>query len=297
MISVKLIIVALRDICFHKLVFLLDHKQVEEIAKQIESIEYDKEPKKAASEITLILQDSLNNEKRSLNKYQKDRTKKLINLFESFTRSETEKRLSANSLFETDQTNIVPSAANSITFWHFAMLREENQIKAFKSNNFVLSLIEYGEDWRTGMVRLVKPGDVIFLFKRGGAGYIGAFRALDPPNKILEVEKYDDYSEDEKEKYDIYGGLDDDADYSSNILVEPIAYNYKGVGYYTVRRRTIERMNDSAAVNYLLPRFNGNELEADIKAGMGKLDAETEIALNSEYFFKLVREQDIDNPS
>src|SRR5690606_40346779 len=66
-------------------------------------------------------------------------------------------------------------------------------------------------------------------------------------------------SETEIAKFDIYEGLKDGASLCSNILVEPIAYNFKGVGYYTVRRRTIERMNDFEAVKFLLNRFNGKE--------------------------------------
>ena len=37
------------------------------------------------------------------------------------------------------------------------------------------------------------------------------------------------YDETKHQEYDIYNAVDDGADYVSNILVEPLAYNYKGV--------------------------------------------------------------------
>jgi hypothetical protein len=126
----------------------------------------------------------------------------------------------------------------------------------------------------------VQPNDIVFLFRRGGYGYIGAFRAT--ANKILESESYKKYSEDDIKKYDMYKSLEDGATLASNILVEPIAYNFKGVGYYSVRRYTIQRMNDIEAVKFLLNRFNGKELTAEQISGIGKLDENILVEISHE---------------
>jgi hypothetical protein len=280
----------LRTICFRKLVFYLDNEQIIKIAEQIDSIQDT--TMKAAGEITHILQESLksDNDKKSKDSDKNKKSSALIKLFNSFDKKEfAEKEESAQVIIEQNQNTVqeLQQVTTEVQYWHFNILIEEQQIKAFKNNNWVLALIEYGEDWRTNMIRQVKPNDVIFLFQRGGVGYIGAFRALDPPAKILEAETT--YSDAEYAKYDIYDGIDDGASLASNILVEPIAFNFKGIGYYTVRRRTIERMNDTEAVKFLLNRFNGNDLEENRLAGKGKLDDDTKVKLNENYFLGIIK--------
>jgi hypothetical protein len=166
-------------------------------------------------------------------------------------------------------------------------------------------LIEYGEDWRTELLKNVKPNDVIFLFKRGGTGYIGAFKAVG--NKIIKAKENDkDYNKDEIDDikdYDIYNGIDDGATLVSCLRVQPIAYNYKGIGCWSVRRRTIERINDDNAIRFNLQGFSGNfndlvsrnnAIQIDIEAskqGMGKLDENTEVKnLDKEYFNDIVKQ-------
>ena len=269
----------LRRICFRRLVFYLNGIQIREITKQIDSIRDTS--MKAANEITHILQ-------KSLNPNENEKPSDLIKLFNSFDKKEFTQKEEPEQVVNTVQNTIQEQQqVTSVQYWHFNILIEEQQIEAFKSNNWVLALIEYGEDWRTNLIRQVKPNDVIFLFKRGGAGYIGAFRALNPPAKILETETT--YSEVEYKKYDIYDGLDDGATLASNILVEPIAYNFKGVGYRTVRRRTIERMNDTESVKFLLNRFNGNYLDDNRLDGKGKFDNGKTVPLNENYFSEIIK--------
>lgn len=272
----------LRNICFSKLVFYLNSEQIHSIFNQINSIDFENDDTamKAIGEITYILQSSLNTDKNI-------KSSDLIKLFNSFDKKkfiETEEAeevaIVAHNTVSQQQT------ISNVRYWHFNTLYEQQQIAAFKNGNWVLALIEYGEDWRTNAIRQVKPNDIIFLFKRGGAGYIGAFRALEPTAKILEAGQT--YTTDEISKYDIYEGLDDGASLCSNILVEPIAYNFKGVGYYTVRQRTIERMNDFEAVKFLLNRFNGKNLNENQLAGKGKLDNNTTISLNENYFSEII---------
>ena len=271
----------LRKICFQSLVFYLNDEQIGKIQKQIKAIDLqdDDTATKAAAEITSILQDSLN---------EKDNKKgDLLALFNSF-----KKNIEKHDADEKMSQNVVQQAdADDIHYWHFNILDVEKQIAAFREKNWVLALIEYGEEWRTNLIKQVNPGDVIFLFKRGGFGYIGAFRAKEPVFKILEADQ--EYTDEEIAQFDIYGGLADGASLCSNLLVEPIAYNYKGVGYWSVRRRTIERMNDTEAVKFLLNRLNGNDLDEERLAGKGKLDDGEIVPVNNEYFSKIITQNNL----
>ena len=266
--------------CFDKLVFFLKEEETKQLTIIIEQIDTTKPMDYNLlyiCKITNILQSSLEN------KYETESSLKyLYNAFDTknIESKEKENTKHLNAPIKGNNTDSV-----DITFWHFNML-DEKQLKAFKDGNWLLALIEYDENWRTNLIRQVKPNDIIFLFKRGGLGYIGAFKALYPQFKILEEGEI--YSDIEKAKYDIYDGIDDGASLASNILVEPIAYNYCGVGYKTVRRRTIERMNDTEAVKFLLNRFNGKDLDDNQLAGKGKLDSETPIELNDNYFSEIV---------
>lgn len=277
----------LRNICFSKLVFYLNSEQIHSIFNQINSIDFENDDTamKAIGEITYILQSSLNTDKNI-------KSSDLIKLFNSFDKKKFVETEEAEEVVSVAHNTVSQQQTTSnVRYWHFNTLYEQQQITAFKNGNWILALIEYGEDWRTNAIRQVKPNDIIFLFKRGGAGYIGAFRALEPTAKILEAGQ--NYTADEISKYDIYDGLDDGASLCSNILVEPIAYNFKGVGYYTVRRRTIERMNDFEAVKFLLNRFNGKNLNENQLAGKGKLDNDTTLTLNENYFAEIIRNNNL----
>jgi hypothetical protein len=272
----------LREICFKRLIFFLNNDQIKKIAEQIAAIKEDCIPTKAASEITQILQESLNNKDR--------KSRDAVPLLELYNSFHEEKGIEAEDV----QHEIKPKAntqksnflVENITYWHFNMY-EKSQIEAFKNNNWVLALIEYGEEWRTNLLKQVKMGDVIFLFQRGGCGYVGAFKAIG--NKTLYAEEKN--SKQDIGKYDIYCGLEDGATLCSNIIVEPIAYNYCGVGCKTPRRRTIERINDTDAAEFLLNRFNGNDLDEEKLSGKDKLDENTPIPINNldtDYFKKLI---------
>jgi len=163
--------------------------------------------------------------------------------------------------------------------WHFNALGDQ-QFKQFegpfdKSKEIELSLIEYGEYWRTNLLKQVGKGDIIMLFKRGGCGYVGAFEAIG--RRIFDFEKGEEeilYFEENKprlvdnydadvEKYDIYKSGEDGATLCSNLIVKCIAYVPDGVGNPGgVYRRTISRY-DSHYAWLLKERFqkNGQWLE------------------------------------
>lgn len=152
--------------------------------------------------------------------------------------------------------------------WHFAMFGDGqlNVLGTGKINE--LSLIEYEEDWRTNMVKQIGKNDIIFLFRRGGYGYIGAFKPLGwrvfeyEDDKLKEVihkfngndeSRYISVDDTDIEKYDIYGGIKDGADLCTNLIVEPIAYKEDGFGMHTggVYRRTISRYYEEYAVEMI----------------------------------------------
>jgi hypothetical protein len=135
-------------------------------------------------------------------------------------------------------------------------------------------------------LKQVANGDIVFLFKKGGAGYVGAFKVLD--KVILEGK---DRIDENLLKYDIYEGIDDGASLVASLIVVPIAYNYIGVGYKSVRRRTIERMNDKESIKYLLERFNLENLEENRKIGNEKLNESITISekLDKTYFTEVYK--------
>lgn len=276
----------LRSILFGELVFYLNEEQIKQITEIIQRADFF-DPNNAAGtagEISQILQEDLNNRLgipstelrklfNSFNKHTKEvKSFELNENKDSFNDIEHKKEfisLENDELLEDEissESSTLKTERN-IKYWHFNMLDVNKQLQAFENGNWVLSLTEYGEDWRTNAVKQVKEGDIIFLLKRAGNGYIGAFKALDI--KILEAGKT--YSSEELAKFDIYGGLADGADLVSNIIVQPIAFNYKGVGYKSVRRRTIERIRDLGAIEFLLNRFAGNDLSENNLLGKDKL--------------------------
>jgi hypothetical protein len=270
-------LICLRNICFQQLVFFLDDEQIKSITEQLNTIAGDIDMGvAAAAQITSILKENLDLAAvKSPKKEEKLGRNLLTNLFKSFEYKDsfTEYKTDATPSPELDYSeqsfegqDVLPPC------WHFSMY-DETQIKVLENDNdkgeTILALFEIGASWRTEYVRQIRPGDVIFLFKKGGYGYIGAFKAIG--TKVIE---YDENHEEYDKRDDMYGFLNDgSADYAANIIVRPLAFNYKGVGYKSARRKTIEPVNDKEAVDYLLTRFSGNELTEEQKAGMNKFEA------------------------
>ena len=161
--------------------------------------------------------------------------------------------------------------------WHFNAWdgRQFEQLdKSEKLEEYELSLVEYGESWRTNLVKQVGNGDIIMLFRRGGYGYVGAFEAIG--RRIFDFEKGEEeilyFNNPEKpsivttrdnkeafekdaEKYDIYDSKEDGATLCSNLIVRRLAYVPDGVGNPGgVYRRTISRY-DSHYAWLLMERF------------------------------------------
>jgi hypothetical protein len=298
----------LRANCFQKLILHLDEGQIEEISKKINDVnpknykESEDSTQIAMGEITRILQDNLR-DKENPNESDKKHSGFLLALYKSFIDQEAEQQNEqgpVNDQLQNEQEEKMPvNDQAAITYWHFCMLGPEQE-EIFTKGNWRLVLIEYNERWRTDLSEQIKPGDVIFLFRRGGSGYIGAFRAKAKGKRYEKPDgkSWDDILGSNRDDIDIYDSTSDGATLVANVEVEPIAYNYKGVGYWSVRRRTIERMNDTNAVKFILKRFKG-ELDKDWDeerlSGKDKLDENTEIKeiIERDYFNKIIKQFNI----
>jgi hypothetical protein len=114
-------------------------------------------------------------------------------------------------------------------------------------------------------VKQVDENDVVFLFRRGGFGYLGAFKPKEwrgfdyNINKETvyyfgktEIEKQGSEFDADVEQYDIYDGFNDGASLCTNLIVEPIAYIESGVGNPGgVYRRTISRYDAGYAAELM----------------------------------------------
>jgi hypothetical protein len=284
----------LRKICFRKLVFYLNEGQIKEITEQIKVIGDGKynELKDAASKISVILQDNLIEKKDKNNKDSAPDHSLLTKMFDAFVgdyaQKEAEPGTSAQPVIEQEGAETADRAANPITYWHFIAYGAV-QFTVFKNGKWILGLNEsWGDTWRTNAVKSVKPNDIIFLFRRGGGGYVGVFRASDPSYVYIDKENANEYSQKEKDLYDMGHELAIGSRIAC-IFVEPIAYNYKGVGCKSVRRRTIEKIHDEEAVKFLLEKFSGKGMDREQLKEMGKLDENTPITINSAYFDEIYK--------
>ncbi len=188
------------------------------------------------------------------------------NLWETFDTmldnsiSSESEELKTKTTPNTEENNSLSQGINN-GFWHFAMWDAKQQIDALCNGVNELNLVEYGgEEWRTNLLKQVKKDDLIFLFRSGGKGYMGVFRALGwrvfkfDQNVIKEtLFIFDEQIEptiitDEAkvkkdlERSDIYDSYADGATICSSIIVEPLAFSQEGInnpgGVY---RRTISR--------------------------------------------------------
>jgi len=157
--------------------------------------------------------------------------------------------------------------ADNIKCYHFNAWDVDKQRKALESGNMILSLIEYGENWRTERLRQVRKGDVVFLFNRGGVGYVGLYRAtgtvvlrmenktsnekaIASPEERLYIMMSEDGGEEkeitraEAAKYDIYHAIDDGATFVSAIKVEPVLLRNHSWNPIGTMRQTIVRPSE-----------------------------------------------------
>ena len=198
---------------------------------------------------------------------------------------QTEQSIKDNNLMidHTTEAKDVEQLSSIIQYdqaWHFAMWGDQ-QLEAIGEGTInELSLIEYEEDWRTNLIKQVQANDVVFLFRRGGYGYIGAFRPLgwrvfdydyDENNNPTCKETIHMFGQEERviteqsllendmKTYDIYNGIENNADVCANLIVKPLFYIGKEAGTNPggTYRRTISRYDAGYAAS-LMEWFSQN---------------------------------------
>ncbi|MDR2051256.1 MAG: hypothetical protein LBQ63_05750 [Deltaproteobacteria bacterium] len=171
---------------------------------------------------------------------------------------------SRQNVAEVSSTPQISPEGDEPSYWHFNMLYPEQQIKAFKDGKWELALLEYGEDWRTCKIKSeVSARDVVFLFQRGGPGYVGVFKVRPGVYRVFGPGRDET---DANLEYDIYGGVEDGATWCSNLKVTPVAFSSEGVGYESVRRKTIDRMR--SGWTWILEQFNTGANDGKYGDGM-----------------------------
>ena len=270
-------LITLKNQIFNKLIFYLNDNSLKELKGFLEQQTESNKPRVIDfyAQVTNLLRKELNEEDDNT----KDNTEQIRDLWNIINNKIGADNNSEENYLEkstkTDDTALDTENNTEVEkkldcqSWHFIMLDPELQLQKLPETK-ELSLIEYnGEEWRTNLVRQVKDGDLVFLFRKGGYGYIGAFRAkgwriFDIKAKKEEILEGLNYCEKTGEgynsdisKYDIYESDVDGADWCANIIVEPIAFKYDGVGNPGgVYRRTISRYYDQYA-SKLLNMFRG----------------------------------------
>ena len=286
----------LRGEAFRKLVFYLNNKNISVLAETVAQIKlyYPNDENAdiptirrnnitAFSEITKILQDDLKQDEQD-----KADASSITKLWLRFNLAPIEDKQNVLANHQTQepviqtQSEVVQSATDTIISevedeepqyphvlkkqtWHFNAWDANKQIKALANGLKELSLVEYdGEVWRTNLVKQVNLGDIAFLFRTGGAGYIGAYEVTGwrvftkEGNSWKEVIKNADGKREitdqaqvmeDLAKSDIYGSANDGSSSVANLIVNPIVQckNW-GVSYPGgVYRRTISRYDSGYA--------------------------------------------------
>lgn len=316
----------IRSDIFNKLVFYLKKEDVIKLGEKVKNIKSsdsfsnEEDAKEAAkktqniitcfSEITELLRADVNNNNlastpeeisKLWNNFgvQPRESSQLVNTEEKIVKAPNEPTIEIN---ETHKIN--PK------YWHFNMWGDE-QIESFRKGLFELALIEYEETWRTNLVQQVECGDIAFLFRRGGWGYIGAFVVkgwrviFNNEDGLQEVVCNGqktiitdlDVIKKDIEQYDIYRSIADGATSCANLIVEPIAFDYEGVSYPGgVYRRTISRYDGDYAM-ILLSRFLANKNKASFNMLWDERDGQkgyiTKINANTPCFEKIVSDLNI----
>ena len=289
----------IRRKCFNELIFYLDEKQIKEITEQFRKISNEIENGANEAdlggivtgpfeEITKVLIADVDTRRANVGKsvYRQ--------LFNSFSVETNEEMIVKKDKISPIEESEPPAITNTpeiispvqteyseIDYSFYGLMGEDDllnkKIKSWCFNVYdwniqkehldKLALIEYGEDWRTNKAKMVKDGDLVFLYARGGGGYRGVFKAKnivydgknDSPTLVFDStkESEEDYINKNAASFDIYGGYGDGATLCSAINVEQIIFYEEGIGCpIGIRRRTIDPFNNIEDVKVLLHTFD-----------------------------------------
>ena len=272
----------LRTLLFDKVLFFLTKSDIEGLTEIFKESDSKPNTIKLYSKITVLLKNSLDDDKTKRNSLNVIYTQEeLSGLWRAISKHihipTDEPKVSTNNQQDNNEDATTTDSIDNVEekdgiqfnkpefnqAWHFAMW-DERQLEAIGEGKInELSLVEYEEEWRTNLVKQVKEIDIVFLFRRGGYGYVGAFKPLgwrifdyNEQKETLHIfgqqEQVKPVNDDDVVKYDIYNGRGDGADLCSNLIVEPIAYTPDGVGNPGgVYRRTISRYDAGYAATLL----------------------------------------------
>ena len=267
------IIENIRKQLYSRVILYLNASEIKEIISFIPDNKANNFPVVLAGIINVLNRNAEKNivEKEDNEQYDKDYHQACQALWEKFNEWSGE--------FEEAQDIVLTSNGTSrslkkLQAWHFC---EWSTLQLDKLDNGFneLSLIEYGEYWRTGLVKQVKKGDLVFLF-RGAKKYSGAFIAkgwrvfeydenrnvteitsdgIPPVLPVGQVNSLNDSAIQEIVKeYDIYESFKNNNSTScANVVIdERLCYLREGVenpgGTY---RKTISRYYEGYAVKLL----------------------------------------------
>ncbi len=304
----------LRQEVFNKLIFYLNGTQIENIKECIDKLgdilkkpgeeaeapENTKEIIQQFAYITQILKNDIDG-RQGLNINDRSISK----LWSMFSKGEvnTTNYNSNNSMeINTQEDTSISKVDNKFLnkqAWHFNAYNIDAQFNAFDKGIYEIALCEYGEYWRTNLVQQVNKGDILFLFARGGRGYIGIYEIQGWRVFNNDSGEWNEAVSDEKligkgnikedlEKYDIYNVRKEDGITNiANVIVNPIVEaRDKGVNYPGgVYRRTISRY-DGGYAKILFSRFKYRFEHKEASIGEG---------FNSEQVFENINTSELED--
>ena len=265
-----------KDMCMKELIFVISKDKIARLTKSLEegmkNFENIDKAGESYAEITALLREDLQGETVD-SETNKKLSKDINQVYNTISNSQDEALVVSDSNVTVHQPDAKVEDTesdwnrqetkeiwtqyenNEIRCWHFNAFEVATQKKALDSGNMFLSLIEYApEEWRTERLKQVQKGDAVFLFNRGGAGYVGLYRATgtiilrNEDEKILLSEDGGDEREVPKTdatKYDIYNAIDEGATLVSDIKVEPILIRNHSWNPIGTMRQTIVRPNEN----------------------------------------------------
>jgi len=259
-----------KDMCMKELIFVISRDKIARLTNSLEEgmKNYENIDKAGESyaEITALLREDLQGET-----VDSETNKNIIQVYNAISKSQDEIPAISDSNATAQETEAKDEAVksdwnrpetkaiwtqfdnNEIQCWHFNAYDVTIQKKALDGGNMLLSLIEYApEEWRTERLKQVQKGDAVFLFNRGGAGYVGLYRATGTivlrrdDQKLFMSEdggQEKEISMAEAENYDIYYAIGEGATLVSGIKVEPVLLRNHSWNPIGTMRQTIVRPN------------------------------------------------------
>lgn len=261
-------IIALRSEIFNKLIFYLDDSQIKALSEELEKLEFDSSLDDYVAvfeNITKVLRSSIMETEQDQSKTE---IKTLWNRFNHLLKNDNEPESETQALDKEEPVlDSVPEIPNIVELDRhiqgncvpFNMLDDNWQKSIFANDINALGLCEYGEVWRTNLIKRCHNNDIVFLYQTGGPGYIGAFLAkgwvifeadgngkvekevkyeFDKPNNPMPVESEENINED-LDRFCARKLINDGCTKVSFLLVEPLVFCEEGVGVISVYRRTI----------------------------------------------------------